>query len=425
MQQGSYAQKLPHGSERREKGPLWKELNANVKDRADAWLEAHALHSPPKHDASIPCTAAKVAAFQLAHATRQLQSGGLRDGGPVRPVQPWKAASPYENTDTGSDMHYPSNGLTVNTTTVGTGKAWKLPASMLHRQQLLAIGEPQYALRTDFFPTVPNKTILTNHFEYAVTTSVFYQYNILDLGIKNRKKLRALFHSAILTLPFLRQNRDYFATNYIDTIAAWKPLLNHVEDGSEVAEGTETGPHNIPIGKSSVMTRFKYVKKIDTTALHQYASADPSYECENFDDIARCLNIVVSKSFGSRVHKFSSNKFFVKTARTDLMNKNNGCSSSSLQIIKGYYYTVKPGMGNIILNFNISTSAVFCPILVSEFMADSETFTQDRRQQNLKSKTVYISFDRKDKDQDKQAELNKDESRYWKFFELSEENIED
>lgn len=71
-------------------------------------------------------------------------------------------------------------------------------------------------------------------------------------------------------------------------------------------------------------------------------------------------------------------------------------------------------MGNIILNLNISTSAVFRPLLVSQFMSDPETFSADKRANALKGKTVYIERDRVDEDAKRQAGLNKDNSRYYK-----------
>jgi len=160
---------------------------------------------------------------------------------------------------------------------------------------------------------------------------------------------------------------------------------------------------------------------IDADILTRYAAADPSYEHTNFEDVAQCLNIVISKSFDHRVHKLSSNKFFVKHARVPLVHTRTGHSSNSLEMCRGYYYSVKPGMGNIILNFNLATSAVFRPILVSEFMDDPETFsTYERRKQILNGKSVYIHLSRSDKDPKKQAKLNSEDSRYWKVYELQQ-----
>ncbi|KAH7068120.1 Piwi domain-containing protein [Paraphoma chrysanthemicola] len=120
------------------------------------------------------------------------------------------------------------------------------------------------------------------------------------------------------------------------------------------------------------------------------------------------------------------NKFFVKTARIPLVHGKTKNKSNSLEMCRGYYYNVKPGMGNIILNFNLSTSAIFRPVLVSEFMVDNETFENYERRKNiLNGKQVYIEYDRKDKYPQKQAILNNEDSRFWKVCELQDGVIED
>ncbi|KAI4940044.1 uncharacterized protein J4E92_001332 [Alternaria infectoria] len=337
----------------------------------------------------------------------------------VAPMPAIRVAN-YSNATTGTDMHYPLPEDLSNKAPVGDGKAWTLPGDMTDRNNVLTLKEDsKYPLRSSWFTNADKDVILTNHFEYELSADKFYEYKILDMGTKNRKKLKVLMQNAINSWPFLNSNQASFATNGMDTIVSWIPLHTDLKDGEAVDDHSiEWGSHRIPLGNDFVSTRFKFVKAIDTHGLRRYAAADPNYEHYNFNDIATCLNIVISKSFSTDVHKLSSNKFFVKRARSTLNNGTTENDSNSLEIIRGYYYNVKPGMGNIILNFNISTSAVFRPILVSEFMADSETFAADRRAHILAGKTVYIHKDRIDSDKDKEARLNDESSRYWKIFEL-------
>lgn len=148
------------------------------------------------------------------------------------------------------------------------------------------------------------------------------------------------------------------------------------------------------------------------------------------EDIARCLNIVISKIFGNNIHKLSTTKFFVKSARASLLNRHHK-ASNQLELIRGYFYSLKPGMGNIIVNFNISTSAVFRPIGLDDFLYRNNTFDCDKPEKVesiLKGKFVYLKLDRKDKDPAKQKILNSDKSRYWRILEVqpaSTGNIED
>lgn len=83
-------------------------------------------------------------------------------------------------------------------------------------------------------------------------------------------------------------------------------------------------------------------------------------------------------------------------------------------------------MGNIILNFNISTSAFFRPILVNEFLTDTNTFGSiEKALAWLKKLQVYIEHDRHYDDEKKDIRLNKDSKRLWQFSGLSEGPIGD
>jgi eukaryotic translation initiation factor 2C len=61
--------------------------------------------------------------------------------------------------------------------------------------------------------------------------------------------------------------------------------------------------------------------------------------------------------------------------------------------VRGYYYTVKPGTGIIILNFNLATSAFFKPISVQTFLADQATFG-GHQEDDLKGLRVYVLTER-------------------------------
>jgi hypothetical protein len=166
------------------------------------------------------------------------------------------------------------------------------------------------------------------------------------------------------------------------------------------------------MGDCQIPFRFRFVKKIPVYDLNRYAHGDPNYESVNFDDIARCLNLVISKSFSPEVHKLSANKFFVKKARVPL------ATSNCLEIVRGYFYSVKPGMGNIILNFNISTSAVFRPIIVADFLNGNNTFDENKVAHILCGKTVYIDRERHDPDPKKKAHFNSEDARYFNICEI-------
>ena len=424
--------KCPMGAGDGYKGGLWADLNKPIRTTADQWLKAHPSYSPQPGPPAVPKASKPPIPREQAQALSKpkTQQAPAYRSGPAKAGNPRGYSAPsysleYQNPNPKSDMYYPTAKDLDNAKKMPTGIGRALDADMdiIDRSKTLKTPDPKYPLRQRFFLKNPAETVLTNHFEYKVDqNAVFHEYRILDLGTKNRKKLRKLVKTVIEELPCLKDHGDDLATNHVDTIVAWKSLHGDLQDGkSKLEDGVQTiewGPFTIPDGFTSFNIRLKLVKTISPSGLSQYALGNPNYEHENFDDIARCLNIAISKSFGSDVHKLSSSKFFVKHARVALTN-GNGQSSKTLEIIRGYFYNVKPGMGNIILNFNISTSAVYRPILVADFFSGQEN-------SELNGKGVYVALERYDTDKDKQNRLNSEASRYLNFFGLQRDgNIED
>jgi eukaryotic translation initiation factor 2C len=348
-------------------------------------------------------------------------------------------------------MYYPPASARHEQNTSSSGEEWSLPRDMNDRTALIKYfapnpskqaasvkleATPQWPIREAFINDNGKGKVLTNHFVYSLSVKKLYEYKILDLpeGV-SRRKVKNILEKAVQTWPFLQQNQNSFATNNLDTIVSWKPLHEEIDtdplpvpvsideyehsdyaDSSEYDRPTWSGP-NITSGRDNVLLRFQFVHELDVQDLTQYSLADPLYERTNFDKIASCLNILISKSLGKDVHKQSANKFFVKTARRPLG------TSSPLETIRGYFYSVKPGMGNIIVNFNIATSAFFCPILVSEFLQDRATFSPDKTASLLKRLRVLIEFDRVYESKEKMLKLNSEVSRMKTIFGLSTEGI--
>lgn len=97
-----------------------------------------------------------------------------------------------------------------------------------------------------------------------------------------------------------------------------------------------------------------------------------------------------------------------------------------------YYFSVKPGMGNLLLNSNIATSAFICPVLVSKFLADNETSRGPWARWNvLKKLRVFIEYPRKrldsksDGDPGTDDHLNKVSARIKNIAGKSVQSLED
>jgi eukaryotic translation initiation factor 2C len=240
--------------------------------------------------------------------------------------------------------------------------------------------------------------ILTNHFELKTHDTTFYEYEVLDLEAagQTRKKTQALFRKAIAEWSFLANNQDCFTTDGQKTIVSWKKLHELIDFPKVSVQSTnktdEGLPFQIPIttGKTTITARFSYVGVVNIEDLLKQTQCDLSQIRKDLPSVERCINILISKSFNNDVVKSSGKKFYVRNARNALG------TSKSLEIIRGYYYAVQPGIGSLLLNFNVATSAFFKPILVSDFLKDVETFGPHRFEL-IKRLRVYVEYEHKEK----------------------------
>jgi eukaryotic translation initiation factor 2C len=195
--------------------------------------------------------------------------------------------------------------------------------------------------------------------------------------------MQALFRKAVATWTFLKDDQDSFATDGQKTIVSWKNLHDNVDISKS---------WGIDVGRNtSLKARFSFVGKVGINDLLQQSRCDFEQEKIDLASVERCLNIIIAKSFDENVVRLSGKKFYVRKARTDLD------SSKSLELMRGYHYTVKPGMGNLLMNFNVATSAFFCPVLVSEFLAETATFgNATERTSLLRQLRVYIEYPHKE-----------------------------
>ncbi|KAF1972556.1 Piwi-domain-containing protein [Bimuria novae-zelandiae CBS 107.79] len=358
-------------------------------------------------------------------------------GFPKSPFKGAKGATPpsnsafpnYVNNNPKSEMHYPSVSTHLDKATPSQGEDWSLPAEMNDRKALSKTQKPMWPLRKGFSKDNGQGKIVTNHFTYTLTAKELYEYKILDLPAEkiNRQVKEQNFEKALRACSFLQSFQGSFATNEIDTIISWKPIHEQMSSCFTVVTVDELEAEykqcqvwsgtTVPIGEEGLALRFAFIREIKIQDLDQCSLAKPNYEDTNCVDIARCLNILISQSLNADVYKQSANKFFVKTARSRL------AQSISLETVRGYFYNVKPGMGNIIVNFNLATSAFIRPILVSEFLSDHNTFTSSDAETLLKKLRVYVEYDRKSDDAEKTMRFSKDASRVWSGCRLFDESI--
>ncbi|KAF1849518.1 Piwi-domain-containing protein [Cucurbitaria berberidis CBS 394.84] len=262
----------------------------------------------------------------------------------------------------------------------------------------------------------PSSQVLTNHFEVSWNDdTTFYVYEIMNIPICNKRKAKSIVETAIQAWDFLNTNEDYFATDYLKTIVAWKNLHENIQCPRTTAREGEVVWAPIPIadGDRRIELSLKFEGSMNLNRLKDFVNPkskpdDATLPNFNSSPLVTHLNTVISKSLTDDVFQTSSHKFFLKTGYSPLGTSNSLC------IMRGYDYTVRPAMEKVLLNVNIATSAFFRPITVAEFLED-RTFAENEREKRIKRLRVYIVPDRqsvKDPDDQKRVDnLNMPQNR--------------
>lgn len=282
----------------------------------------------------------------------------------------------------------------------------------------------QFPLRKEFAQS--NADVFTNHFEVNFKSDTrFFLYEILKIPAgKSKRKAKFIFKTVEQAWPILKDNKQYYATDRVKTIVAWKNIHEAITYAPVILGDPDTHagsvwmPDAIADGSERIQLFIKFHRELDLDGMYAYidASSERSDPDFNFNPIVNALNIAVTKSLTANVFQQSSNKFFVKCGSERLGGNAN---LQSLCTIRGYYYTIKPGMQKVLLNVNAATSAFFRPITVGEFLADT-TFPYDERMRLLGTLRVYIEPDRlpNASDQEHVDHLNKPQNRIKTFFGL-------
>jgi eukaryotic translation initiation factor 2C len=92
--------------------------------------------------------------------------------------------------------------------------------------------------------------------------------------------------------------------------------------------------------------------------------------------------------------------------------------------MRGYLYSILPKMGKIILNVNAATSAFYQPILLSDYLNDTDTFGLPDKMRFIKGVRVYIDYERGDRDEKSRISgCNRPQARVKKVFEIGSQTV--
>jgi eukaryotic translation initiation factor 2C len=303
-------------------------------------------------------------------------------------------------------MPTPTPAPSTSTSTVGN----KID---VRDQNKLAVSKLKHAFDEDFpFRTEfadAKSTVFSNHFVLSLNTDTpLYEYNIVGFPTKiGPTKAKLLVHKMMEKDVYLSSQRDLLATDYLTRIIAWTKL-----DGDQLKPFVVTEEDDrVPIS-----LEVQYLGIVDTSILLNQVSANTApdrhtvvedtqfgkKENGELGPLINAFNIIISKAIGKDSMLLKSNKMFVTSGHKTL----GPSQTSSLCTMRGYFYTIKAGMGHVLLNLNACTSAFFRPMLVSEFLSDNDTFINKmNRCDALYGLRVFINYERGGKLNDTQARI--------------------
>jgi len=241
---------------------------------------------------------------------------------------------------------------------------------------------PGFALGDSF-----DAIVYTNHFAIELPTKDMYEYKIEGIitseqeeeeRIPSAARRQELMEMAITGSTMLQNAGDTFATDCMEKIVAWKPL--HQTDGNNAsAHGALLEDIQITIpstrqGQASVTrtVQLKYIGSVPVKTLTKACSGDIDAlplvpKSPTGMTVVEAVNIIIghatrSPTSGAAAQTFrlGGNKFFSTSSTIDL--------DHGLQCSKGFFFTLRYGMGKPLLNVSTAATAFYKSISVAAFM---------------------------------------------------------
>jgi hypothetical protein len=211
---------------------------------------------------------------------------------------------------------------------------------------------------------------------------------------KDKRKLKRETKRFLIE-GLLKENpppHKYWATDYDSIIVSRGPLYE--KSALSIDQVTQTHHYRTGRGKDSkqviVESHVTYLGEINLQGLKNHV--EKRSEFDNTSDILKSLNIISWKTIngegfqGGRV----GNRFYPLS----MVDSNEAKKETPLYRIRdGFFSSMRPGDGSLLLNVNTVTSAFFSPINLQTWMENRWSGQPDNKVFRSKLKNVRVTFD--------------------------------
>lgn len=249
-----------------------------------------------------------------------------------------------------------------------------------------------FTLRPGFADKSSQNMIRSNHFVVKLDPrKELFEYEILGISDSASKgKKRDLIETFMLNCPALRDQPDEYATDFKKKVISWKDLF--VWHTKEDPEESRTLRIPDPRGQSpDTVLRLNFVRKLGVQELNDYVQGREISFANT--GIIEALNILISKGVSeanAQSIEVGTNRFYYKPGWNYLVPE--------LIAIRGYFASIRPGMGNVLLNVNTVMGAFYAPLrldlVMKKFVNDRKVFDFDRATKFLKGVRVRVMYSR-------------------------------
>ncbi|KMU78048.1 eukaryotic translation initiation factor 2C 2 [Coccidioides immitis RMSCC 3703] len=192
----------------------------------------------------------------------------------------------------------------------------------------------------------PTVNLLANYFEISgISSLVFYEFNVHFQATMSLRVKQRLF-TLLLQQPPL--NNESVATNYVDKLICVKKLspqnirVGYYEDGET---GTQSHTVTLQYSRSYRMAQL----------LADLRSPFESYDRDERNMAIQALNMAVARfpNHTPRIQCVGQSRHFFLNPTEDLS------LGGGLEARRGFFHSVKPSTGRLLLNLNVSTAAFY------------------------------------------------------------------